>query len=290
VLKDVLDEIAINREAHRWLLPPLLESLAHSREVPPPKHDTWFSASRVPTMCPKALVLTARMGLPMADNTDARARWSMDRGSALHAMFQSYWLGPTGWLLGGWACRACSKLHGGVGEDRWSIVLENAVPLPERCDRCGAVPRRQEPWQFVEPYAADNELRVRGRTDGFLRMPSRGFEVMDLKFTARLDLIRVAPKADHVAQLHWYLGASSLKTGRIVYVDPGAKSVEEAMVEHPVAFDARLMHQEKEKVRATREALSDERRPVPACPYGGKGAYGECPCVEVAVLWARSRR
>jgi len=264
----------------------MLESLSSSREVEPPGAESWFSVSRVSTMCPRSLVMASRLGIPFADDLDAQARWSMDRGTAMHAVFQERWLGPSGWLFGGWSCPECAKLHGGDGKDRWSVRLENAVPLPARCERCGHPSGRHDPFRFVEPYGMDSQLRVRGRSDGFLKLPGRGFEVMDLKFTARLDLVRFAPKPDHVSQIYWYLDAFSLRTGRLVYVDPGAKKVEEAMVEHTVNFDPNVMQREKEKVRVAREALRDNSKSVPPCPYGGKLAYGECPCVEVEVLWA----
>jgi hypothetical protein len=286
-LRDVLDEIAVHKKAHLWLLPPLLESVASSREVAPPKADTWFSVSRVPTMCPRALVMASRLALPLSDDIDAQSRWSMDRGTALHSVMRERWLGPTGWLYGGWQCPACAQLHGGDGKSTWSVVLVNAVPLPEKCERCGHAGSHHEPFHFIEPNMVNAELRVRGRSDGFLRMPAYGFEIMDLKFTSRLDLVRVAARPADVAQVNWYLDGSGLRTGRLVYVDPGSKEVAKSMIEHKVDFDAALMHSEKEKVRVTREALGNPAKAVPACPYGGKSPYGQCNCVEMAVLWTR---
>ena len=77
---------------------------------------------------------------------------------------------------------------------------------------------------------------------------------------------------------------------RLLYVSMGAKDIADAMVEHQVAYDPRVMQAEKEKVRAIRQALQDPTRPVPDCPVAGKGQYGECTCVEVAMLWARGGR
>jgi hypothetical protein len=288
-LRDVLDEIARARKAHEHLLPLLMEELPSSRLVPPPNADSWLSVSRVPSVCPRALVIASRLGLQLSDDIDTKGRWLMDRGSAMHTVFQALWLGPMGWLKGGWVCPHCAHLHGGVGEDRWSVRLENAVVLPECCERCGAAWRRQDPFAFVEPYSAHPEpLKVKGRNDGFLCLPACGIEVMDLKFTTRLDLVRETPNPEHVEQVQWYMDTEKLRSGRIVYVDPGAKLVENAMVEHRVNFSIELMNKQKEKVRAIREALKESSRPVPACPYGGEGTYRECNCVEMEVLWVRA--
>lgn len=289
-LRDVFDEVAAVRKSHEWLLPMLMEGLGSSREVDPPGPKSWLSVSRVPTMCPRALVMVSRLGLPMVDNIEPQNRWAMDRGTAIHTVFQDLWLGPLKWVRGGWTCSRCAHLHGGVGQDRWSVRLENAVFLPDQCEKCGQKWNKFEPFGFVEPYSVHEDIRVRGRNDGFLCLPGCGIEVMDLKTTSRLDLVRVKPKQEHVEQVQWYLDAEKLRRGRIVYMDPGAKRIEESIVEHKVAFDPELMHKQKERVRVLRKALEEESRPVPACPYGGKSSFGDCDCVEVAVLWARTRR
>jgi len=288
-LREVFDEIAEARKAHEWLLPMLLEELASSRQVEPPKHDSWFSVSRVPVACPRALVMISRLGLPMTDNLTPKNRWAMDRGSAIHSVFQERWLGPMGWLKGGWVCSYCAHMHGGKDQDLWSVRLENAVFLPEKCEKCEKKWNRFEPFSFVEPYSGHQApIKVRGRNDGFLCLPGCGIEVMDLKTTSRLDLVKLAPKPDHVEQVQWYLDAEKLHRGRIVYMDPGAKTIEASIVEHKIEFDPQLMHRQKERVIALRKALKDEARPVPRCPNGGKGPYGDCDCVEVALLWART--
>lgn len=288
MLKNVLADLHDKRREGRRLSTLIVEGLATHTEIDAPGPDTWLVAAQVPTLCPRALVMSYRLGLRMAKDDDATGRWNMDRGTALHRVVQEAWLGPMGVILGGWKCPACAKLHGGTNE--WGITSQTAVPMPKACDGCGHKARKQEPFRFVEPSSADQTLRVRGRVDGLLRLPGHGFEVLEIKTTGRLDKIREAPRPDHVIQLHWYLDSERLQSGRLLYLDPGAKNIETCMREHLVAFDAKLMFREKEKIRVLREALSEKSRPVPKCPYGGKGQYGECSCVEMAVLWARSRR
>lgn len=288
-LSRLFDEVRRARKAHEWLLPMLLDELSTSREVEAPKHDSWFSVSRVPLACPRAMVMISRLGLPMSDIRTPHSRWTADRGTAMHIVLRDLWLGPMGWLRGGWACPHCSYLHGGENQDRWSIKLSNSVTLPKKCERCDKPWRREEPFTFIEPFSVHPDpLLVRGRNDGFLMLPACGVEVWDLKSTTRLDLVREKPKPDHVEQLQWYLDYEKLRSGRIVYVDPGAKRLEDAMVEHRVSFDAELMHRQKEKVRGIREALRDPEKAVPRCPTRGEGPYGKCDCVEVEDVWARS--
>lgn len=288
-LRDLLEEASQVRKSNEYLLPLILGELATSRQVDPPKHDSWFSVSRVPLSCPRAMVMISRLGLPLSDDRTPKDRWPADRGTAMHMVFRELWLGPMGWLRGGWACPYCGYLHGGENQDRWSIRLNNSVFLPQRCERCDKPWRREEPFAFIEPYSVHAApLLVRGRSDGFLALPACAIETLELKNTSRLDLVKDKPNDDHVEQLQWYLDSEKLRSGRIVYVDPGAKRLEDAMVEHRVNFNAELMHRQKEKVRGIREALKDPTKAVPRCPTRGKSTYGECDCVAVEVLWARA--
>ena len=286
--REVFDEIQQARKDNEWLLPILLEEMATSREVPAPKHDSWFSVSKVPATCPRAIIMIAQMGIPMSDSIEARNRWHMDRGSAMHSAFQERWLGPMGWLKGGWTCPMCGYMHGGVGQNRWTVRLDNAVKLPEKCQRCKTKWNRFEPFGFVEPYCEHPEpLWVKGRNDGFLCLPGRTIEIMDLKTTTRIDLVKRAPRPGDVEQVQWYLEREKLAQGRLIYVNPGAKEIEDGLVEHLVIFDPKLMHQQKEKVLGIRKAIKDRSRP-PHCPTDRKGTYGECDCVEVEKLWRSS--
>lgn len=281
-IAEAFKQIAEERKVHEWLHPLLLEHLYQEREGRPTSPDMWLDASGVPTICPRAIVIVHRLQIPTVRQVDPRGRWFMDRGTALHSMFQEMWLGPLGWILGGWRCLRCAKVWG-VDEGGWARV-HLAVPMPDRCDSCDYYR-----FRFLEPYIHDRIYRVRGKTDGVLRLPACVPEIMDLKTTGNLDAVRRSPKPDHVAQLHWYMGPIKYRRGRLIYLDPGAKNLEEAIVEHKVPFEPELWHAEREKVRGIREALKEESRPVPRCPYDGKGPYGECSCVEMEDVWKRSR-
>jgi hypothetical protein len=296
-LGKLMEEVREERRSNEWLLPVLLENLPKSREVDPPGPDTWFTASKAPSLCPRALVMARRMGIKLVDDTDAQARWRMDKGTAMHSVIQELWLGPLGWLLGGWRCPSCAHVHGEDISDAppfwisgtW-VTPKSSVPMPEKCEKCGHKNHPMDPLQYVEPWVIDPELKVRGRTDGLLKLPAHYPEFLDIKTTANLARVKESPWPNDITQLQWYMGPSKCRRGRLLYVNPGVKEVEKAIVEHQVSFDPKLMHKEKEKIRGLRKALADKTEPIPDCPGGGKNAYGECTCVEVAMLWSRHGR
>lgn len=297
---DVMRNLRELREERRDVIPLLVEHL-HANEVkkvPGPKD--YFGISRLGTWCPRSHVIAHRLDLPLVNEIDPKGFWRMDRGTGMHLVIQEMWLGPMGFLLGGWKCSrpGCAHLHGSM--DQKVVTFDSAVAMPDACVACGEKNGKWTRFHFVEPVVQfDEGLWLRGQVDGLLQLPPHPMEVMDIKTSMNLDKgyfrdgkstpsLREAPKQDHIVQLHWYMEAGRFKQGRLLYVNPQAEELHDALVEHVIPFDPALMFREKEKIRALREALEDETRPVPACPYGGVGPYGECPCVEVEVLWARS--
>jgi hypothetical protein len=292
---EVLDDVRETREANDRIVPVLLEGLMSTRSIDPPGPDTWFSISKVPTLCPRTMVIAQRLNVPLVDASDAQARWRMDKGSALHSVLQEMWLGPQKLLLGGWRCPRCGHVHGaaeGATPPFWVadpgawVTPQSSVLLPDVCEKCGLKWHPMNRFHYVEPWVVSTDLLIRGRTDGLLRLPAHYAEFLDIKTTASLQGVRYAPRSTDAAQLQLYMGLSECRRGRLLYVNPGMKDVQDAMVEHRVDFDPKLMHEEKEKVRGLREALKDKTKPIPRCPYGGKLPFGDCTCVEAAKLWA----
>lgn len=292
----LLDEVRKERKANELLLPLLMENLGSARTVSPPGPDAWFSISKVPTLCPRAMVMAHRLEIPLVDEVDFQGRWRMDKGTALHVVIQELWLGPQGWLLGGWQCPRCAHVHGHDSDskppfwvampDAW-VTPQSSVVMPRECEKCKLKWHPINRFQYVEPWVVDEDLLIRGKTDGLLKLPAHYVEFLDIKTTSSLDWVRrKGPRDADVAQLQLYMGPNKCRRGRLMYVDPGAKELEDAIVEYKVDFDPKLMHQEKEKVRGLREALADKTKPIPDCPYGGKLSFGECTCVEIAMFWA----
>ena len=285
-LGDTLGRIKQARSDGAFLHPLLTEGLdsVEEKELGP---DMWLGPSRLPELCVRAYAIAWRLGLPMIRETDAQSRWNMDTGTAFHTMFQDQWLGPMGFLKGGWECPKC--LHTvGLEEDN-TVSVPSAVHYPEACANCDHVPEWRSGFRYIEPTCADSILRVRGFADGILDLPAQPEELFDLKSTGDLKWVREQPRKNDVIQLNWYLDMSGMTRGRLVYVCRGAKKFEDAIVEHVVYLDAGLMKQEKEKVHALREALQAPKSEpsLPTCPYGGRGTYGPCDCADLDLAWAR---
>lgn len=299
-LGDIVEAVRTLQDERHWVHPLIMEQLNRTEIKKAPGPTDWLGISRIPTWCPRAHVMAYRMDLPLVDQVDPIGFWRMDRGTAMHMVIQELWLGPTGFFLGGWQCPKCANIHG--TDEAGVVTFQSAVPMPEKCAKCGTENGKWTRFRFVEPAVADTELWVRGNSDGLLHLAPHPVEVLDIKTTDDIDKvitrrdgtvipsIRECPKPDHVVQLQWYLDYSGCRNGRLLYVALGAKDIADAMVEHPVVYDPKLMHAEKEKVRVIRQALQDPTRPVPDCPTQGKGIYGECSCVEVAVFWASRGR
>lgn len=299
-LFDVIEEAHAIQRDHEMLQPLLEEFLYEPRNTKIQGPDDWLPASAMGTWCPRWHVMAWRMGLREATrDLDAQARWAIDRGTAFHRVFQELWMGPMGWLYGGWRCPTCGHLHisTSTGEkdtpliEGWKspVTPKNAVLMPKRCERCNHKSSKFDPFRFEEPWCRNMAEKVRGPCDGILHLPGNAVEFFDLKTTGNLKYVRKEPRIKDVIQLHWYMDAYDIRRGRIIYVNTGAKRFDEAIAEHIVPFDSTLMTKEKRKIRDLREALQKETRPVPACPYGGKLPFGDCVCVDLAVQWARRR-
>ncbi len=297
---DVFQAVKALREERDGVFPLLMAHLNQSRIKDAPGPTDYIGISRMGSICPRAQVIAYRLKLPMVDDIDPQGFWRMDRGVAMHLVFQELWLGPMGFLLGGWKCSrpGCAYVHG--SDDTGTVTFRSAVQMPKVCVKCEQENGKWHRFHFVEPdIKYDAPYYLLGRSDGLLHLAPHPVEVMDLKFTEALDReykrkdgtyfppLRVAPKQDHIVQLHWYMDSADIRQGRLIYVNPAATELHDAIAEHAIPFDPSLMHREKEKIRGLREALQDPESRVPDCPYGGAGPYGECACVEVAVLWAR---
>lgn len=282
---DVADEVRRFRADHQWIHPLLMKHLhtRRTRKLPGPRD--WIAASRAPLWCGRFHVMAYRMGMKVVDDDlGPQDHWRMGRGTAMHSVFQEGWFGPAGWLKGGWKCPKCGHIHG-MGEGK-EVTVKSSVFLPSKCDECSVKPGRWNQFTFVEPYVRDNVSLVRGRTDGVLKLPGHKEELFDLKIVTDLSRIKSKGARDFdVRQLHWYLGPSGMRLGRMVYVNPGAKKLEEAIVEVQIDFDPMILWEEREKIRVIREAIQESARPLPSCPHDRALPWGKCPCVELEAFW-----
>jgi hypothetical protein len=287
-LFDAYEEIVEEREKNSNLLPMLIERLHEVKEIRPPGPSDYMSISKAPTWCPRNHVIAYRLGMNMVNEFNAQSRWYMDRGHGMHHVFQELWLGPMGLIKGGWACSECGHRHG-VSESGEALVT-TAVLLPEECESCGKPPGKWRRWKYLEPRVIDEELLLRGQVDGIFFHPPNKDDILDLKTITESGMKQVkrnGPRKTHVQQLHWYLGASGYRRGRLIYMNIGEKRIESTMAEFQVEFDPDLHFKEQEKFRGLRQALQEKDRPLPRCPYDRALPWGPCPCSEAELVWDR---
>ena len=297
-LGNVFADLAMDRARAKinGVMPKIFDFLNHDspgRSIGP---DDWIPISFLPKMCPRALVIAHVLGIKVIDVANPDLKLAGDLGSAMHAVIQEAWGGPSGLIWGGWRCTKCASLHG-CDHNTGLVTVKSSIPMPTRC-QCGGDPtERRRPFTFVEPGVVSERLKVRGKIDGLLKLPSCEGEVFDIKTTGALDrpwrdpvtkafvTLMDKPKDDHVVQVQWYMWLSGIRNGRLLYLDRGAKKFETAFVEHEVGPNDVAMENREQQIRDLREALGT--RVPPSCPTSGRGQYGDCACVEVEGYWPR---
>lgn len=253
------------------------------RDVPGP--EDWIRVSEIPTLCPREILNARKLGLRKLDRGKT-PRWRMDLGSAIHRWIQSEWLGKSGALLGTWKCLSCGRpASNNESAPGCNLPLHSR---PASCPTCQA-----HNLSYVEPTLRDHELLIVGHCDGILQLGS-GLEILELKTTRNLrepirrygktyQPLSEAPAPDHILQLHWYMELADIRSGRILYIDPGAASLGSGIVEHHVQFDHSIIANSKNIIAQLRQALRNTNHAETlqqeiACPRQGQGPYGPCGC------------
>jgi hypothetical protein len=203
----------------------IYETYVRSREVEPLKEDGYVRASSLPNLCPREEVLAARLEISRKDDINADLNLTFAQGTGMHWVMQNQILPMLGDLLvGKWQCRICGHVVGGLD------TPEGNVPMPESCEECdegenAAVFEDGEfPFEFVEQLFVNEELRLTGHNDGFLRMEDAdGDGVFELKSISafRAKRIKDVPDMGHVAQAQSYMLLTKKKWAIILYWDKG---------------------------------------------------------------------
>lgn len=296
-LGDLIREVKHVRQKGAFLLPVLSEQLYQRREITL-QEEMWLSPSVISHLCPRAYSIAWKLGLPLVDEFMPNNMWWMDLGTAMHSLMQDIWGSRGGWLIGGWKCSECGHKHGIDPEDKVpavshgveecdKVTIRSAIPVPKKCESCGMTPAWRSGFTYIEPLFYNFELQVAGWCDGIMVLPGQPAELIDFKTTASPRWIRKEPSKDHVKQLSWYMDMAHMTRGRIIYIDRTAKNFEDAIIEHPFFLNKRLMVEQKEMVRGLRKTFKapKEERSIPACPDGGRSAFGPCSCTELEALW-----
>lgn len=223
-------------------------------------------------MCPREEVLVRRAQITRRSIIDASLLFAFDAGSEYHWALQNKVLGPLGILLGVWRCTACGRL---TGEPRpGTFHPEHQQPCPAVCARCHG-----KDFEYVEQLFRDQEHRVAGHPDGFLRLPGRAdLGILEAKSISPNGLkdVRKIPQYNHRLQLHVYLWLTGLQWGTVLYWSKGSWGLD-AFVEHFVERDETIVTSLKAQARAVWEALQADTLTERICATPTCSRASDCP-------------
>ena len=265
-----LAKLVRRTKRERSLTTLIASRIKEERVLLPPQADDWFRVSSLYKVCAREEVLCHRHEVTRTDKIDPSLSLIFSHGHGLHYALQNIVLPKCGIIIGQWLCKQCGKKHGGKPKNG---DLERGLCFrPERCRRCGAGAREGDddtdnPFLYNELYFRDEDLRIHGHTDSFLRMPgvsSPGIgEIKSIGLRGGYE-IRKAPRLDHVIQAQAYLMLTGLNWAVIIYWIKGEVGTG-AIVEHFVERDDETINSIRGMVRSIRQGIRDDVLPDRIC-------------------------
>lgn len=247
-----------------------VEQVAHLTEA------SWMRASAFPEVCPREEVLCQIHKIERKREISADLAIIFEHGKALHSQLQNSLLPALGVLLGHWSCLRCGAHYGRKtdGPTGRAVVDSWAVARPESCLKCeGSV------FQYHECYFADEEFRIGGHPDGFLRILGLpGLGILEAKSISQRGAweIRNVPNLSHVIQAHIYMWLCELHWAKVLYWDKGAHGVS-ALVEHTIERDEETIDRIKAVLRELWHGIKTGNLPERVCATAD--APRACSCV-----------
>jgi hypothetical protein len=254
------------------------------------EETSWLRASMLADLCPREEVIAARMKVTRTEVIKPDLNLVFAHGHGLHWTLQHHVLPEADMLLGQWRCLACATLYGGVAANRGKPLSEQYVSRPRVCTKCGNEDARE--FHYVEQYFKNEQYRIGGHPDGFLRIPGLdGLGVFEAKSASPRSAweIKSMPQLSHVVQAHVYMWFTGFKWAKILYWDKGGFGLD-ALIEHTVERDEETIDNIKTLIRSIWSSL--RKGPLP-------GRICESPTDELAktcelckdcfndALWAR---
>lgn len=195
----MLKDLIKSQEKKGYVIPLLEESaLLHGKRDSLKRRRDCFHPSEISgDFCPRSWLLGQRdPSLYAQRSVGPQTQWIFDVGTEVHELVQRR-LGDTGKLFGLWQC------------GHWC--------LKERCVHYGFKPKgvcpkgsgRKPYWQYTEVPVIDEELEIRGHTDGILAL-DMGKYIFEFKTANSRTFSTLAEPLDaHKEQAAWYLDVLS---------------------------------------------------------------------------------
>lgn len=235
-----------------------VESVAHMTET------SWMRASSFPEICPREEILCQIHKVERKREISADLAMIFEHGKALHNQLQNSVLPALGVLLGHWSCVRCGAHYGRKpGAATLHEPVEDwAVARPESCSKC-------EGRNFVyhECYFANEEYRIEGHPDGFLRIQGLpGLGILEAKSISQKGAweVRNVPNLNHVIQAHIYMWLADLHWAKVLYWDKGSHGIS-ALVEHTIERDEETIDRIKSVLRSLWEGMKSGILPERVC-------------------------
>jgi len=263
-----------NHELDQGSLKPLIaEALFEDRAVPMLTPDSWLRVSALAGLCAREEVICSVDELVRKDPISSDLMMIFEHGHSLHWGLQNRVLPKTHTIHGRWRCIMCGHVRGGA--DTW------VLPLPEdfharqllrgdRCPNCDAE-QNADTCIYVEQWFKNEEFRIAGHPDGFLRIPSlEGPGVLEGKSISSRGAweVRSVPKMDHVVQAMTYMWLTGCRWGKIVYWNKGGYG-KDTLIEHHIEYDEDHVESIQELIRSIWNGVRDGKLPERICGDSG---------------------
>lgn len=265
-----------------------LKSLMHKvlreeREVSPMTNDSWLRVSLFSGLCAREEVLCARTRVVRPNIIDSDLMLIFEHGHALHWGLQNRILPLTSSLYGRWLCGSCGTYYGGKAE--WSTPLdrfqESQILRPKVCENC-ATELTSDNSLYQEQWIKDDEYRIAGHPDGFLRLDGLpGLGILEIKSANSRSAwaVRNCAQLDHVVQVQCYMWMTGCEWGKIVYWDKGSNGMK-ALIEHMIEYDEDHVEAIKNLIRDVWDGIRGTNLPSRICASATSSRAKLCSSVE----------
>lgn len=259
--------------------------LTEEREALPLTAESYLRMSSIADMCPREEVICSAKDLARKVKFNADTLLTFNHGHGIHHALQQLVLPDIGVLMGKWRCETCKKIYGGKEEGK--PLHDTVVARPRECDNCDGEVFDEKvgvSYQFAyqEMYFLDEEHRIGGHCDGFLRIPGLpGIGVFEGKSISSRGAweIRHVPKFNHVVQTQGYMWLTGCRWAFILYWDKGTYGLK-ALTEHFVERDHEAVSILKDTCKSIWDGVNKGTLPERICQSKDCERAKECVVVE----------
>lgn len=258
------------------LVDTIWEQFTQTRTIPPLTAKGFVRGSAFASLCPREEVLAAIHGVVRTEDLDANSLVNFALGTGIHVALQEEILPAIGVILGEWSCLTCARHYGGM-DGKPGFDLELMVARPKQCPKCEGTT-----FKYVEQFFRNEEYRITGHPDGFLKVPGReGIGLLEAKSIGAGGAweIKKVPKFEHVIQAQIYMWFADLPWACVLYWDK-SKYGADAFVEHFVDRDEDTIEAVKTVLKSIWDGIASGTLPPRICATQKAPRAISCACAK----------